>query len=320
MRLAIVTGPFPQFGETFIVNQIADLMDRGIEVSIFAFGPGDASFIHRRYDEYYMRGITIDLEPPKNPIVRFIKTVSIVLNLSMRAPRTLTRVFNVRRYGSFAYSLRTLFWVAPFVGKSFDIVHCNYGPIANRYLIIREILGGSYECTPFVTTFYGYDASMKLKEKGSQYYDRLEREGALFLTMSEDMKEHLVREAGFDPAKVMPLPVGVDTEHIEWHERRVRAGEPAHFVSVGRFTEKKGFDDLLRAVALLKKKTETPFRVTIVGGGHLDAKLKALAEDLQVTDVVSFPGRMQPEDLFELYRGADLYVQTSKVAPNGDRE
>ncbi len=320
MKIAIITGPFPQFAETFIINQIGDLIDQGIEVSIFAFGPGDASFIHRRYDQYRMREFTADLEPPKNLVQRLLNAFGVACRLVVRNPRVLCRALNLKRHGDLVRSFRTLFWVAPFVGKSFDIVHCNYGPIANRYLIIRDMLGEPYTSTPFITTFYGYDASMKLKEKGLHYYDRLKTEGAFFLTMSEDMKERLVREAGFDPAKIMPLPAGVDTEHIEWHERHAHPGESTRLVSVGRFTEKKGFDDLLRAVALLRKRTRTPFRVTIVGSGHLDAELKALAKKLRVTDIVSFPGRMQPEELFGLYRGADLYVQASKVAPNGDRE
>ena len=45
MKIAIVVSSFPSISETFIVNQICDLIDKGQEVSIFSFdknesGPG----------------------------------------------------------------------------------------------------------------------------------------------------------------------------------------------------------------------------------------------------------------------------------------
>jgi len=35
LKIAFVVGVFPVISETFIINQIADLLDRGVEVEIF---------------------------------------------------------------------------------------------------------------------------------------------------------------------------------------------------------------------------------------------------------------------------------------------
>ena len=37
MKVAFIVGEFPAVSETFIINQVADLKDRGIEVEVFSF-------------------------------------------------------------------------------------------------------------------------------------------------------------------------------------------------------------------------------------------------------------------------------------------
>ncbi|NNM84034.1 glycosyltransferase [Candidatus Parcubacteria bacterium] len=320
LRIAFVTGPFPQFGETFIVNQIADLIDKKINVNIFAFGQGDASYIHKRYEAYNMQELVTYLDPPTDLFIRFLKALPLTINLLVCHPNVLLRAINPWKFGRDAFSLKLLFWVAPFVGKQFDIIHCNYGTTANRYLVIREVLRGQFLRTPVITTFYGFDVSLKFKEKGSHYYDKLKEVGALFFTMSKEMRQRLITIAGFNPQKVFSLPVSVDVSGITSSIPEYKEGKPIEMVSVGRFVEKKGFDDLLRAVAILKKNTRKPFLLTIVGGGPLEDEMQKLAKDLDILDVVRFAGRMQPEEILALHRQSHLYVQTSKTAANGDME
>lgn len=320
MKVAFVTGPFPQFGETFIVNQIADLIDRKIDISVWAFEHGDARFIHGRYAEYHIADRVTYLDPPRNILLRYLIALPLIVKVLFFDPGVLSRALSIKRFGRNAFSLRYLFWAAPFIGQRFDVIHCNYGPIANRYLVIREILGDAFLATPIVTTFYGFDASLKLKEKGPHYYDELKKIGTLFFTMSEEMKQRLVTIAGFDPDKVISHPVSIDVPGILYSVPEYTEGDTIEIVSVGRFVEKKGFDDLLRAAAILKKKTSKPFRITIVGGGPLEHELKELATELGVLDVVRFTGRMQPEDILTLHRKSHLYVQASKTAANGDME
>ncbi len=43
MRVAIIVWQFPVLSETFILNIITGLLDRGNEVDIYAYLPGDTS-------------------------------------------------------------------------------------------------------------------------------------------------------------------------------------------------------------------------------------------------------------------------------------
>jgi colanic acid/amylovoran biosynthesis glycosyltransferase len=231
-------------------------------------------------------------------------------------PAALIRALNVKKYGIQARSFRTVFWAAPFLGKHFDVVHCHFGPIANNYLVIREVLGST---EPMVTTFYGYDVSHIPKEKGVGVYDALRRECSQFLVMSENMKER-VTLLGFPKEQIMVLPISIDVESYPYAPRRLEEGEPVRIVSVGRFVEKKGFDDLLKTIALVKEKTKKRFVLEIVGDGPLRENLHGLAKELGIIDVVDFKGFMKLQDVIQLYTTSDLYVQASKTAADGDME
>lgn len=315
-KVAFVVGIFPTFSETFIINQVADLVDRGLDVHVYTFRRGDTANVSDRHHSYNMPECTTVLEMPRNWLLRLVHAIPKFFHVLFTRPSVLFRIFDVGRYGANAYSLKNLFWVEPFIGCDADLVHCHFGPIANRYLMIREILTLPQ---PFVTTFYGFDVSQIIKQKGPRYYAKLIKASAYFFTMSSNMKERVVA-IGFPENKIEPLPVSVDVEGFPYCERTIADGETLHIISVGRFVEKKGFDDLLRATAIAKKQAGRPFMLHIIGGGVLEAELKALAQELDILDVVRFEGVMKVQDVVQFLMTAHLFVQASKTARDGDME
>jgi colanic acid/amylovoran biosynthesis glycosyltransferase len=96
--------------------------------------------------------------------------------------------------------------------------------------------------------------------------------------------------------------------------------EPVEIVSVGRFVEKKGFDDLLRALAKAREMTGRSFRCSIIGSGPLEDELRALATSLELDGRVHFMGYMKNEDLDAYLARMHIMVQPSKTARDGDME
>ncbi|MEK7615699.1 MAG: glycosyltransferase [Patescibacteria group bacterium] len=299
MRIAFVVGIFPAASETFIINQIVDLRERGVDVEVFAFQRGSGEGISDR-----ARGITAHyLDMPSNKFLRILKAIPKLIRL-LRYPKILRRLSVLHN--------RFIFQAEPFAGKTFDLVHCHFGTIATGYLIIKDIVGIT---APIVTTFYGYDASKIFQEQPADVYDRLIRESSYFLAMSQNMKERMVAH-GFPADRVRVLPVSIDVDSYPF-ARREPAGKP-HILSVGRFVEKKGFDDLFRALAIVKKKID--FTCTIVGGGPLEMELKKLVDDLGLHDSIDFRGYIKIEEIIQFMLTAHLFVQPSKTAKNGDME
>lgn len=86
------------------------------------------------------------------------------------------------------------------------------------------------------------------------------------------------------------------------------SGEP-HILAMGRLAYEKGFDNLLRAYALLRERgVRVP--LVIAGEGALRGELVSLAQELGIADRVSFPGFVV--DSLAAMRGAALFVLSSR--------
>lgn len=87
-------------------------------------------------------------------------------------------------------------------------------------------------------------------------------------------------------------------------------------LSVGRAVPKKGYDDLLQALALL----ERPFRFIHIGGGGLTEDLKALAEQLGIDGKIEWRGAQPQEAVLAAYDEANIFALASRITDDGDRD
>ncbi|WP_282604804.1 glycosyltransferase family 4 protein [Pelagibius sp. Alg239-R121] len=93
---------------------------------------------------------------------------------------------------------------------------------------------------------------------------------------------------------------------------------PVILLSVGRAVEKKGYNDLLTALAQLPK--ELQWRLVHIGGGKLTDKLRALGRKLGIDTRIDWLGAQPQEVVLENYRKADLFVLASRIGSDGDRD
>lgn len=96
------------------------------------------------------------------------------------------------------------------------------------------------------------------------------------------------------------------------------ANDPVRLLSVGRAVPKKGFDDLLTALARLPE--ACAWRLTHIGGGPLLSDLKRQAGQLGIGGRVDWRGAGDEDEVRAAYREADLFALASRVEPNGDRD
>ena len=147
-----------------------------------------------------------------------------------------------------------------------------------------------------------------------------ETHGAAFgATCTRFGAEHL-RELAADPSRVDLVYHGLDLSRFpDAPPRELRAASDVfQMMSVGRMVEKKGFDNLIDALALLPK--ELDWRWTHIGGGTLSNEMKRRAQDHGINDRIFWRGACdQPEVIVEM-RNSDLFVLPSRIAKDGDRD
>lgn len=76
---------------------------------------------------------------------------------------------------------------------------------------------------------------------------------------------------------------------------------------VGRLVPYKGADIVIEAVSQLSKVIRDKVRLTIVGDGSEKDNLKRQAQELGVSDIVSFAGWVDQQETLEFYRKADIF-------------
>ena len=96
------------------------------------------------------------------------------------------------------------------------------------------------------------------------------------------------------------------------------ADAPLRLMSVGRLVEKKGYDNLIDALALLPASLDWHF--THIGGGTLDTKIRAHAVARGVSNRITWRGACDQPEVIAAMRESDLFVLPSRVADDGDRD
>jgi glycosyltransferase involved in cell wall biosynthesis len=95
--------------------------------------------------------------------------------------------------------------------------------------------------------------------------------------------------------------------------------EPWRLLSIGRLTEKKGFQYLIAACQKLNEQGYN-FVCHIIGEGPLHQDLETQIAQLNLTGKVVLCGAMPFEKVLEQYRQATLFVLPCIVAKDGDRD
>ena len=91
-----------------------------------------------------------------------------------------------------------------------------------------------------------------------------------------------------------------------------------NILAVGRAVEKKGFDLLIAALALLP--ADLNWRLVHIGGGERIGSLKAQAERAGLDPRIDWRGPQAQDDVIAALKAADLFVLPCRVAGDGDRD
>ena len=144
--------------------------------------------------------------------------------------------------------------------------------------------------------------------------------GAAFGATCTGAGVHHLRELANTPDNVDLVYHGLDLHRFPPPPQRNgrKPDQPLQLLSVGRLVEKKGFDRLVKALALLPE--DLNWRWTHIGGGELRTEMTELATRLGVADRIDWRGACDQPEVIEEMRKADLFVLPSRVAADGDRD
>ena len=151
-------------------------------------------------------------------------------------------------------------------------------------------------------------------------------ECAWLVTCSEAAFQHLSARAPDENERptVRLIYHGLDLDRfpppaaLEARRDGSHSSEPVRLLTVGRAVEKKGYPDLLAALAALPDRLA--WRLEQIGDGPLLEKLKAQARAAGIAERIAWRGALAQDDVLAAYRRADFFVLASRVDATGDRD
>jgi colanic acid/amylovoran biosynthesis glycosyltransferase len=192
-----------------------------------------------------------------------------------------------------------------------DLIHAHFGWSGRDAVPAARRLG-----VPLVTTFYGRDLSEATRARLRNPYRRLFAEGDAFVVEGPAMADHLAA-VGCPADRIRIVPIGIALEQFPF--RPPAARRPLVVVQTGRFVEKKGFDVGVEAFAAARGRLGES-ELWLIGDGPLRDELEARVDRLGVRPSVRFAGMVSHDEYRQLMGRADVCLQPSRTAADGDTE
>jgi colanic acid/amylovoran biosynthesis glycosyltransferase len=317
MRIAFLLNVFPKTSETFILNQIVGLIERGHTVDIFARYPNSDDPVHLDVKKYNLLDRTQYLASARGRNKRLLAGAKIVLRKDWGRLSHLLRRTDTFRFGEAAKQLLldAICLETSLKAATYDVIHCHFGTAGIFGQHLREIgvLTG-----PLLTTFHGSDIGSYVTRNGAGPYAELFRKGEAITCSSNFIRDKLI-SAGCDPAKIFLFKLGTDLTKFDFLDRRIGADGIIRLITVARLVEKKGLDYSIKAVANLVRQFPK-LDYTIVGDGDLHRNLSLLIEQLNLRDSVKLVGWKTQEEIRQLYAKSHIFVLASVLSSDGDFE
>jgi D-inositol-3-phosphate glycosyltransferase len=217
----------------------------------------------------------------------------------------------------------------------YDVMHANYWMSGYVAAIVKRALG-----IPFVITFHALGKVRRTHAAPSDGFptarpiieERVMQEADAILATSPEEEHDLCMHYDAPASRISVVPCGVDLERFHTIPRscaRSSLDLPATgdmLLGVGRLIPQKGFDDLIRAFAQLRRRHMLTPRLVIVGesmrnaeefGPDELARLRHVAREENVEEYVTFAGACSQEELCAYYCASDVFVTAPRYEPFG---
>lgn len=211
--------------------------------------------------------------------------------------------------------------------RGFDVIHgCN--PPDNIFLVgaFFKLLGKKFVFDHHDINPELYEAKFGRRDffyKTLLLFERLTFKTAdISIATNQSYRKIAIERGGMNPEKVFIVRSGPQLERLKTMPPVLELKKGRRFLVgyVGVMGKQEGIDYLLRASAcLIKDHGRTDIQFGLVGGGTELEAMKRYAEDLGISDYVTFTGRVPDKELLEVLNTADICVNSDIANEMNDK-
>ncbi len=291
MKIAYIVGTFPTPSEQFIEREVAAMGEMGAEVTVHPIACGEGAVC-----PFCVLGRHVWL-------AMLPRTWRAVRQFPLGRLATLSPTAWREFPGGIDRAVRL---AAEFEERGIEHVHAHFATKPAAVGLMVAAMTG----LPFTMSAHARDVFVD----GSALGHKVAAAGrvAVCNRAARDALEESIPRELHDRIRV--IRHGIDPSRYPFQPDRL-AHSPVRLLAAGRFVEKKGFDVLIEAMALLNG-----YVCELAGAGPLERRLRRQVERLGVGEQVRFAGWLSPEVLRKRMAESDVLVLPSRVASDGDRD
>ncbi len=281
---------FPSFTQTFCFREVEEMFSQRMEPAVFSIRPADDGSSFSNKLPRSVRYLPLDEELTKQ--VRSLRG-------EHKIRSSVWEVFST--WGD--RGDKTRIYEAAWLGRILKNegvrhVHTHFGGIAARTAFwIKKFYGIGY-------SFTGHANDIFCETHFPVSLGDLVREARFVATVTDFSRDWLRGKFPEQARKIHRVYNGICVG--KFVPAIPGAGRP-RILSVGRCIEKKGFSDLIEACRLLKQRGVL-FECQIVGGGPLEADLRAQVDRSGLAGEVTLTGPRSEGEVMELLAGSTLFA------------
>ncbi|KPK96610.1 MAG: hypothetical protein AMJ95_13280 [Omnitrophica WOR_2 bacterium SM23_72] len=311
MKIAILLSQFPALSETFILDQVRELLEAGHDIRVFAKHGSRTQKTHADVQKYHlMEKAHYYVSIPRHKTARLFKALFLAATHFHKNPAAVFSLLNIRRYGN----LEKFFFSLSFLNERFDILHCHFALNGLIGAALKES-GIAKRC---ITNFHGAEINKELLKVNKNHRNNFFKINDLFIANTEFTRQQAIK-LGCPGDKITVMPVGFQMDMFPFFEKALGPEEKIRILTVARLVEKKGHAYALRAVAQAVELCKN-IEYIIAGDGGLRNDLENLTKSLKLEPYVKFLGWVNREEVLRLYQQSHLFILPSVTAKDGDRE
>jgi glycosyltransferase involved in cell wall biosynthesis len=326
-QIGYLLRSYPRLSQTFVLNEILALEKIGVSIQIFALTNPREKVIQMQVDQVQAPVHYLDESTQTRRIGSILKEHVEVARFYFKKyirslfyiaahPKIDQGYIASSRWECFLQAIHLIYVLRlqeRETGKTIDHLHAHFAhdPTLIAYLV--HFMTG----IPFSFTAHARDLYQVPQEVLT---DRIHQASAVITCCGTNL-EYLHQIAPSHQSKFSLIYHGVnlkDFQAIANPDVKSVLEQPI-ILSVGRLVEKKGFQDLLQALLIVKNSGEL-FRCTIYGDGPLCQQLEGWIEDHGMADEVRLMGESTQQDLISIFQSATLFVLTPVQTEDGDRD
>lgn len=302
-KILVIVTTFPSVSETFILNQITDLIDRGYDVTIFSYNQPSEDIKHPLFTEYNLKEKTF---------YHFKNEVGKLKGFFYLFKFILFNIFKID-FSKLTFSQqkwKALYDLPIFLLKvKYDIIHCHFGFNGKKIAHLKKLnIIKDEKC---VLTFHGSDLTPSLIEEYKVFYKEVFRFFNAF-TVNSPYLESILKKIHPEIVNLHILPVGFKKDYLEKIQITEKKINPKHIVFCGRLMPIKGPD---KAILILNELVKCNYDVhlDLIGDGPMREDLLKMVNQLNLQNHITFHGFLSQNKVFEIMSYSSIFLLAATV-------